>query len=267
MYFHVAAYAGSIGNTANTDVNAAADGVLGVRNNHLILTNPYSVLAAMPYGAVISRARWGDAMLNRYGKNHLWPLSVSATIQSNPPVLDYRDSPLALPQNEEITIEVTNTALGPTATGCILWLGTPEWNMNFPAFQDRLKTRATATIVAATVSTWSAEADLTFEQNLLAGVYAVVGAHVVAPNALAFRFRFPDQPAVRGRQHRPGGLVQDSAATIPLHSQSGGWGEWGRFHTFNPPTIQVFGDAAGGTYEIRLDLLYLGEDETLLGNQ
>ena len=96
------------------------------------------------------------------------------------------------------------------------------------------------------------------------GVYAVVGCWVVAANALAFRLRFPAQPGVGGKQFRPGGLVQDAANLQPHPMFNGGLGEWGRFHTFELPQIQVLADAAGGTYEIRMALLYLGKDEMLL---
>jgi len=43
-------------------------------------------------------------------------------------------------------------------------------------------------------------------------------------------------------------------------------GEWGRFHTFTPPQLEVFDDTAGGTYEVRLHLVRVGEDRTLVNN-
>lgn len=264
MYWHLAAYGESIANLTNTDINAAADEVLTRRNNHLIFTEDYNLLAAWAYGTSLSAARFGNAALTQKSTNHIWPIDVSATVPDDPAVFDLRDAPMSLPQNEELTLEVTSTAVGPAPHGAILWLGLPEWNQNYPSAESRFTTRATATIVAASEVTWSDLAELTFERDLLNGVYAVIGAHVVAANALAFRFRFPDQPAIRGKQHRPGGLVQDTAALAPWPPQKGGFGEWGRFHTFTPPEVQVYADAAGGTYEIRLDLLYLGKNESLL---
>jgi hypothetical protein len=264
MYMHLAAYSESIAQLTNTDINAAADDVLTRRNSHLIFTEQYNLLAAWAFGTSLARARFGNAALTQLGNNHIWPIDVTATVPDDPAIMDLRDAPLVLPQNEELTLEVTNTAAGPAEHGAILWLGLPEWNMNYPPFIDRLRTRATAVVVAGTETTWTALAELTFERDLLNGVYAVVGANVVAANALAFRLRFPDQPNARGKQHRPGGLVQDTAALAPWPAQFGGFGEWGRFHTFTPPEVQVFADAAGGTYEVRLDLLYLGRDEALL---
>lgn len=264
MRFHCAAYKESIDNTANSDMNAVLDEVLTRRNSHLIFTEPYNLLGVHAFGGVLSRARFGNAALTQKGSNHIWPLSVSATIPTLPQLMDFRDSPMRLPQNEELTIEVTNTAAGPTETGAVLLLGTPDWNMNFPAHSDRLNARATCVIAAGTETTWTALSEIAFERDLLNGVYSVVGAHVVAANAIAFRFRFPDQPAIGNKQLRPGGLVQDTAQLQPNAMFSGGLGEWGRFHTFSPPELQVLADAAGGTYEVRLQLLYLGQDKSLL---
>ncbi len=264
MYWHTSVYTESLGNVTNSDTDAALDEILTRRNSHLIFTEAYSLMAAWAFGANLGRMRFANAALTQLGSNHIWPIDISATVPDDPAVYDLRDAPMKLPENEELTIETTTTAVGPAQHGAVLWLALPEWNMNFPPFLERFKTRATAVVAAGSETTWTALSELVFERDLLNGVYAVVGANVVAANAIAFRFRFPDQPAVRGRQHRPGGLVQDTAALAPWPAQMGGLGEWGRFHTFTPPEIQVFADAAGGTYEIRLDLLYLGQDKGLL---
>ena len=264
MNFHFAAYGESIGNTANDDMNAALDEVITRRNSHLIFTDRFDLLAVQGIGALLGRARFGNAQLTQLGSNHIWPVEVSATQADDPAVMDFRDAPMELPQNEELTIEITNTGVGPTITSAGLWLGSPNWTQNFPAFLQRFKTRATAVVAAGTTTTWTALAEPTFERDLLNGVYAVVGANVVAANALFFRLRFPDQQPYAGKQLRPGGLVQNAANLAPWPPQMGGFGEWGRFHTFSPPEIQVYGDAAGGAYEIRYDLLYLGKDESLL---
>ncbi len=262
--WHMAAYKESIGNTANDDMNAVADSVFTVRNNHLIFTDRMNLIGVYGFGALLSRARFGNAALTRLGSNHIWPIEVSATVPDLPQMMDLRDSPLMLPKNEELTIEVTNTAAGPTETGAVLCLADPLWTMGFPSHRDRLVSRATCVIAAGTETTWTALSELTFERDLYNGVYAVVGASVVAANAIAARFRFPDQPQTYNKQFRPGCLVQDSAALAPNPAFMGGFGEWGRFHTFSPPEMQVLADAAGGTYEVRLSLLYLGEDDSLL---
>jgi hypothetical protein len=265
VYFHTVAYTESLGAVTNSDVDAVVDTVLTSRNSHLITTTPYNLLAVCPFGSTLSRLRFGNAGLTQLGSNHIWPQNVSATIPDRPAVMDLRDYPMEIPQNEELTIEATTSAAGPAQTGAVLWLGTPEWNMNVPPARDRFIARATATIVAASETTWSTLANITMERDLLNGVYSVIGAWCTAANALAFRLHFPSQRQVRGKHHRPGGLVQDTLALTPWPAQDGGFGEWGRFHTFELPQVQVLADAAGGTYDVRLDLLYLGDSLSLLG--
>ncbi len=265
MRFHLAAYKESVDNTANTDLNAVADEILTRRNSHFIFTEPVNLLAVYGFGGVISRLRFGNAALTQKGSNHIWPLEVSATIPDLPQLMDMRDAPMMLPRNEELTLEATNTAAGPTETGAVLLLGKPGWSMAWPAHSDRLVARATCVIAAGTETTWTALSEIVMERDLLNGVYAVVGASVVAADAIAARFRFPDQPSIGGKQFRPGCLVQNAANLAPHPMFFGGLGEWGRFHTFSLPEMQVLGDAAGGTYEVRLQLLYLGQDEGLLG--
>lgn len=265
MHTHLVAYSESLGNVTNSDVNVVNDDVLPVANSHLILTEDYNLIAAWAFGANLSRMRFGNVALTQLGQNHLWPVDVSATVPDDPALIDFRDDPLTLPRDEEITFEATTSAVGPAQHGVVAWLATPQWNRNIPRGIDRFITRATALVVAGSETTWTALANITFERALYNGSYAVVGAWMVAANALAFRLRFPDQPSVGGKQLRPGALVQDTLALAPHPINKGGLGEWGRFHTFSPPQVQVLADAAGGTYDLFLDLVYLGRGREIAG--
>lgn len=264
MRLHTVAYSESLGAVTNSDVNAANDDVLGTRNSHLILTEPYDVLAVYGSSSTLTRARFGNATLQQKAIPHLWPLGRSDTIPSRPPIMDRRHMPIMLPQDEEITIEATTDAAGPVIANFIMWLAAEGWSQNIPRGLDRFTVRATAVIVAGAASQWTALANLVMERDLIQGSYAVVGAEVVAANAIAYRIRFPDQVAVNNKQLRPGGLVQNALGDIPWEAQSGQLGEWGRFHTFTLPQLQVFDDTAGGTYEVRLDLVYLGSTREAL---
>ena len=263
--FHIIAYTESLGDVTNSDVNAVADDVLTIRNNHLIATEQYNILAAWAFGSTLETARFGNVALTQLGANHLWPIEQSATVPDDPAIIDYRHDPLPLPMDEEITLEISTTGIGPAQAGAVLWLGTPQWNMNLPSGIERFITRTTVVIAAGTETTWTALATPTFDRDLYNGSYAVVGAWLVAANALAFRLRFPDMQGVGNKQLRPGSLVQDTVALKPWEAQRGGLGVWGRFHTFTPPQVQVFADAAGGTYELYLDLVFLGRGRELVG--
>jgi len=146
-----------------------------------------------------------------------------------------------------------------------MWIAPPTWSKQLPPHIQRLTVRATAS-AAGTADSWGAFGALTLsDQDLRGGVYAVVGAQVFDAGSIAFRFNFGRAPYIQGRKLRPGGLCMEALANIPLPQQMGGQGVWGLFHTFELPTIQVFANAsAASAQEIRLDLLYLGEDENLL---
>lgn len=259
MYWHLAAYNESVAQLTDTDINAVQDGILTVRNSHLIFTSPMDLLAAFACGSLTDRVRFGNAGMTQRGQPHIWPHEQSATIPDLPQFKDMREYPMALPMNEELTVLATTNAAGPSDVNAVLWLGDPGWNANLPNALDRLTVRATVVIAAGAESAWTNPVEVVFERDLWNGVYSVIGANVVAANAIAFRLQFIDQPQVQMKQFRPGGLVQDTIALAPNHRLMEGWGEWGRFHTFNPPLVQTLDDTAGGTYEVRLDLLYLGE--------
>lgn len=265
MYFHTAGYVESVAaSQTNLDIDAAQDDVIQRRNSHLIISEPYNLISAYIGGVGLTRARFGNVALTLRGSNHLWPIHRSATIPSRPYLYDLREEPLPLPLNEEITIEVsTDATLGPNDQNVVLWMAKPVWNMNLP-IGERLVARATVVITAGAEASWTALNSVVMERDLYHGVYAVVGANVIAANAIAFRLFFPSQPSVENRQHRPGGLVMDAVGDLPNPFQFKGLGEWGRFHTFELPSVQTLDDTAGGTYEVRLDLVYLGDDHNLL---
>lgn len=262
MYFHTAAYVQSLTTPTNVSTDAVQDDVIQRRSSHLILSEPFNLIASASFGVNITRQRFGNIALTYRGQNHLFPLNGAATFPSPPRVFDRRDAPLRLPLNEEITIETTGTDVGAQSMGAVLFLAKPQWTMNLPRGLELLTTRATATTTGGTATSWGNITALAFERDLFNGVYSVVGCHAQIAAGIAFRLFFPSQQPVEGRQLRPGGLVTAAITDFPWPAQHMGLGEWGRFHTFEPPSIQVLG-AAGAT-EVRLDLVYLGTDERLL---
>lgn len=244
------------GGETDVAMTFAADDILQRRNSNLILSERCQCIGAFGLGATLSRLRFANQSLNVFGRSHVWPIEVSATIPELPSIADYRRFPLDLPLNEEITLNVTTTGAG--VSDAVLFLAFPGWNRTIPRTGPRFITRATVVIVAGAAGAWTALAQPTFEADLVGGAYALLGAWMVAANAIAFRIFFPRAPLTNGRQLRPGGLVQNTAAVSPSPWNGDENGVWGSFHTFEPPSFQVYDDAAGGTYELRLDLMYLG---------
>jgi hypothetical protein len=264
-YLHLALYNESLGSVTNSDLNAANDGILTVRNSHLFLSEPMDLVAIYAQGSTLDRIRFANAQFQVNGIPHVWPVEQSATVPDLPGVMDLRDMPIPMPVLEEILLEATTNAAGPADVDVALWLAVRGWNRNIPRGQDRFLARATAVVAAGAESSWTTPVSVVFERELRQGVYAVIGANVVAANAVAFRLDFLDQPtAPGGRKFRPGGLVQNAINLTPWQGQRGGIGEWGRFNNLNVPQLQTFDDTAGGTYEVRLDLVRVG-DGNLVG--
>lgn len=261
---HLSAYGASFGSVTDTDTVAAIDTVLQTRNSHLIMSENFNVAALFGTGTTLQRAKFGNIGLSFRGTNHLWPLGATATIPSRPYLMDLVDSPLVLPLNEEITILTTTNAVGPAAASYLLFLTKPTWNRNKPVGQEVLTTRATVNIGAGAAFAWTGDSPLVFERDLFNGVYAVTGATVSSANSPAFRMLFKSMVPVEGRQLRPGGLTMNAVGDFPWPRQLAGLGEWGRFYTFEPPSIQTWNDTVGGVYEVRLNLTYLGGDKGLL---
>ena len=259
MPFHLAAMAVNAGvNDANVDMPAVADTILGIRNNHFILTEQYNLLYAFVHGASLLRARFNIPTLNAIARPQIWPIERSATIPDDPKGLDLRDMPLAIPTNEEIAIEESgNLGAANEREAAFIWLGDGGWNRNQPRGQYQMIVRFTATIVVS-ANAWSADVAIVFSETLRGGFYDVLGAWVVGASDLAFRLIFPRVAFQGSRQLRPGGLCQESVGNTP-HVINDEMGLWGTFHSFEQPTLQVFALTAGATaIEGRMLLSYRG---------
>lgn len=102
-----------------------------------------------------------------------------------------------------------------------------------------------------TAGVWT-NSPITYVDELPSGNYSVVGARVEAAGCVAFRF-FPV-----GESWRPGGLVNQTAGDCDFGIQRrGGLGEWFKFNTIQPPTIDLLASAtaASATYNIYVDVM------------
>ncbi len=105
-----------------------------------------------------------------------------------------------------------------------------------------------------------------FDQALLAGYYALVGARCMSATALFFRM-FPQVTPL----WRPGGIaVQSYDAMDPPNQRymdsfglpQIGWGTWLTFYQNTPPSVQIFAVSADTAEEGEFDLIYLGGQVT-----
>lgn len=248
----------------NSDMTAVSDADFSQRNSHYIFTERYNMLGVSLVGASVIRGRFQVPTWNAIGEFTLFNANRGLQPPSNCQVDWYIPAPLPVPLNEEFQIQASNNLGAATEQeNAILWLATQDWSMNLPRGVMPICVRATAAITP-TINVWSGPSAITLIQSLRGGVYAVVGATMQGTNAAAFRIIFPRYRLYHGRKLRPGGLIQNALGDVvnnQMHPWIMGLGEWGRFHTFELPQVEVLGTTAGAiTYQIFLWLIFMGED-------
>lgn len=271
MGFCLLAYQGTPGvNAASFDLTAVTDPDFSTRNGHFLFTEQYRLLAAAHLEANALRANFSCPTWNALGKPNIWPVNNSATPPSpGPPKIDSRAYAMPpVPLREEFQFQVTNNlGTGTEQAYGFVWLVTTDWNRNLPAGQMPIMVRCTAGYTPPALA-WSGPQNLTFEQSLRGGVYAVVGAEVLSSGTQAFRLIFPRYRLYQGRKLRPGWLCQQAVGDElwPLSFIGPQYfGEWGRFHSEEPLMIETLQTASSAiTPDIRLWLQFVGEDLALL---
>ena len=257
---------------SNVDTLAAVDPEFSQRNNHYIFSENYKLLAWQALGVSLTDCRFNIPSWNAIVRAHCWPLDRAATPTSFRRLLDQRDDPPDLPVNEEIAVELSNNkACGTETETSAIWIAPPSWNRNIPQDMDnpatklpgggklrRFTLRATCSVTRI-ANAWSLLTPLTFAENLRGGWYCVHSAWVFSANARYFRLVFPRMPLYKGRRLRPGSVVSHAVADIEEPIGSNFFGTWGYFHSFEPPQIEEFADAAGAdSIEVRLDCSFYG---------
>lgn len=253
-------------NAVNTDLVAPTDTVFTTRNNHYIFTDQIKLLAAAMVGASVTRGRMQSPTLNALTEFVLFNANRALQPLSNPQWDYYFPYPLNLPTNEEIQVQISNNLGAATEIeNAVLQVATPGWTRNIPSQGVPYMLRLSTASITPTLNAWSGSQALTFSQAPRGGVWSVVGGVVQGSNAVAWRLIFPRQRAYNGRLWRPGGLTQNAIGdVVPQWPEFGWsvWGELGRFHTFEQPSIEVFGTAAVATvYQVFLIAYFLGGTE------
>lgn len=248
------------------DSVAIPDSNFSIRNNHFIFTEQYELKAATAFGATLTAAQIFDPTLNAINIPQIYPVNAAGIIPpTNPNVMDLRDAPIALPQNEEIQINLAGGAGGAEPDYGLIWIrasggGAPDYPIMPPSLtMPRVRAIFTATIVL-TAGVWSPFVGITFTNPLKGGAYQVNSCMIVCAHSIAFKINFVKAPLYQGRKMYPGSLVENAYGNIPVRSNPGWMGGYGRFNNFELPQISVLGSTTEGsaTYTGYMDLTYLG---------
>lgn len=240
-----------------TGVNDPEFVTRGGTTNNFIFTENYQILMAYTFETTITGARLDMPSINTYGRHHIHPLNRGIVVPSRPYIQDFRDYPFKLPTNEEMGVQVINGLAGTEQSTIAFVVAPTSWNRNLPRGDQRLTMHATVTPTGI-ANAWSTLYNLTFDEQIRAGWYAIVGAQVVGAGLQFCRFIFDKPPIVNGRRMRPGVFGQQLIGDQPAPWQMGGLGLFGQFNTFQPPQMEFFFNAAGAVAcEVFLDLIFM----------
>lgn len=250
-------YVSSAGATTLGQLNAALDPVFTFTQN-----NAYAFLDALQLDAVGVLATGATAgqiyspSLTPYDNINIAELGSALTPQSYPRMDVYLDMPVALPLGEEIVAYLSDTA---TEKQTMAWWVSPQGDPRQRITgQKRYRIQATATYTG-TAGKWSGAQNVTMQQALRAGWYAVHHAWCLETTSRAFRLWFPRNVAMNGRILKPGDYVQHAVGDMFRPNWAGRFGDWGYFSNVDTLQVETFADTANSaTPTIYMDVDYLG---------
>ncbi len=231
-----------------TSVNAVPDQHVTVNGDVIYVPNTFTnvIGVAAFMGATVP----GNPYLDSPSLRRVCNLDISPVVAGIIPTGDagimYRiENPLMLESGEGLKLmDNSNPAAAEYHTGIVLLA-----DGSIKAVTGSIFTlRATASITGVN-GNW-ANGALTFSQVLPVGYYQVVGASVIAANAVGFRF------VPVGSVHRPGGICIDSINDDTVFEQRmGRMGTWFEFHSNTPPTLDILAVDACTAQTVYLDLI------------
>jgi hypothetical protein len=245
MPWHVSAYSANTFGVTSFDSAALTDGIMTISNGHFLPNTPMQLYGGWFGGANLTRVVLQTPKTRQVVPPVLLPIQASLLPPDRPHFFDRRRQPLTLNAVEEVQILMNiGGAANAFNYGILFWGPSME-----AAPSGDIYTLHGVSTTPVTANAWS-QVQVTWDQNLPAGTYAVVGSQVQSTNAIAHRFTFKDQV------WRPGFLSVTSVTNITEGSYySGGWGLLGKFNTYTMPIIEVLANAADAAHDICLNIV------------
>ena len=211
----------------------------------------WTIFAAHLMGVNVTRAQIFAPSFRQLQLPEIYPVLVAADVPTLDGPVIYGPRGLSLVPAESFILNVSRGGADAQPVMGALWLG-PGMTPATMGKTYSVYATATPTIVAGS---WVL-APLTFDQQLPAGKYEVVGMAVVCNDCSYARLVFPGN-----YQYRPGVVVQDTYGDKPYSDafRMGKFGKWGEFVHNAPPQVEFLGDTAGAESAIViLDLVKIG---------
>ncbi len=230
-----------------TNLTPLSDPIATVNNNLLYVGALNNLIGALEIGTTAGKSKVETpSLLN------IAPMQIVNIPQSDLPVVDMTQSiqsisPFKLVTNEAIQVFASNTSTAnPSGTLALVFLSDGALA---PITGEIIHARSSV-VTSAVANSWENET-ISFDTVLPAGNYDVVGARLEGAHTKAFRFVFQGDTSVR-----PGTLAALGVNGNDVEgSRNGGWGTWGSFDQFTPPTIDIINDGTSETATLYIDLI------------
>lgn len=243
---HTVAYSESHDNTANEDITPVPDQIMAIQNGHFVPQVDCQINWAAPMSAVALRARLSSPSIRQVTQPYLIPVIDSVGPLTTDKAVDLRSNPIMARALEELAVESTLSAVGPTRDTIVVDLADSPLAPAPSGQAFTIRGTGTTTQVA---SNWTL-CSITWANNLPVGRYAVIGGIAYGATCQAFRVIFENQT------WRPGGLgwVSEVVQADPLF-RYGELGMWGTFQSNRMPNIEMLASAADAAQTVYLDLV------------
>lgn len=248
--FNVHAFDSSVATSSSAsyvNITPLADQIATVSGNLLYVGALNNLLGAITLSANVQRTKLESPSLLDVAPYAITPYIKSVLPTQYGNIAVDMTNPFKLVTTEALQAYAYQATSGSAArTLSLVFLGSGALA---PVTGEIFTARATFT-TSATADSWQ-NAAITFDTVLPAGTYDVVGARVNGSHAKAFRMVFQGNTMLR-----PGSIASLGQDGFTLPGQrNGGWGTWGTFDQFTPPTVDHITDGTSETAELYLDLI------------
>lgn len=248
------------------DTPAISDENFVQQNGHWLFYEPYMLVGMAAIGASLTQVQLFDSTWNSLNVPQVYPPIIGATIPQNPNVIDLRNQPITIPQNEQIACQMSNDlGVGNEQETLLLWIvpqsGITTQPMPPGPMGNMGRIKALANVTATlTQGVFSPDTPIALPNIIKGGTYCVTGIQVVCAQGIAFRVNFPRAPLFMGRKLNPGGLCTAAYGNVPALPGAQWLGPMGYFDTTELFQIAVLGatTVASATYQVFIDLIYMG---------
>lgn len=237
MFNLVAFYASVAQDAALTNITPVTDALVTIQNNRLIF--PQEVQIGAIQGLIVdgSRMRINTPQFRSIALPEVYPTKITAEQGTNPVLVGPMWDTLRIPRNDEFGFDVSRAGAGAGDCFAGLWYAPRKP----PAPMGPVITMRATSTITLTVGTWVA-GNLTFDQSLPYGDYAVVGMTAIVGDAVFARLAFPGNV-----QFRPGVPCVEAYGSYvnPPMFRFGNFGGFGQFNSTAQPLVEVLGHTAG----------------------